>query len=176
MSNYITDDNEIEYELISNYLGNSYIDEQLREVQGIAYGGKIILEKNGIYLTSWDNSNIKKTLEVYDNIYNFMIEKSKSITEQEQFEAKIKLISQLDKPKTPDEYAEYAFKNAILGISQEEINLDREKILNLDLARLLSEKAEEFKQALEKSVTTVIGEKDLVDSVKDRFDKIENLL
>lgn len=175
MSSYITYENRMEYNLIGNYLSDFYLNDNLREVKGIAYGGGVKVTMDGVFLGSWNNSDIKQTLDVYDNIYNFMLEKSSSIDEDEKFGAIIKLISKLDTPETPKGYAKRAFGNSILGINQVDIDQDRFKVLDLDLANLLRDKALEFKSAQEKSVLTVFGEKELVDSVKDRFEVVESI-
>lgn len=175
MSSYITYDNRMEYNLVGNYLSDFYLNDSLREVKGIAYGGGVKVTMDGVFLGSWNNSDIKQTLDVYDNIYNFMLEKSSSIDEDEKFGAVIKLISKLDTPETPKGYAKRAFGNSILGINQVDIDQDRFKVLDLDLASLLRDKALEFKSAQEKSVLTVFGGKELVDSVKDRFEVVESI-
>ena len=175
MSDYITYDNRMEYNLVGNYLSDFYMNESLRESRGIAYGGGVKVTMNGVFLASWNNSDIKQTLDVYKNIFDFMMEKSSNISEQEKFGAKVKLISKLDSPETPKGYAKRAFGNSILGISQAEIDQDRSKVLDLDLASLLRDKAFQFKSAQEKSVLTVLGGKELVDGVRDKFEVVESI-
>ena len=173
MSNYITDDNSLDYQILAVYLADTYIDKQLREVKGIAYGGTAVCYAHGISIISYKNSNIKETLDVYDNIYNFMKEKSNSITEREALGRKIRIISKIFAPRTPMEQADATIMNTVFGYSQKDYRSDIDKILNLDLSSLLSEKAEEFKSGKDNSVTTVIGGRNLIESVKDRFDEIK---
>ena len=175
MSDYITYDNRMEYNLVGNYLSDFYINDVLRENRGIAYGGGVKVTMDGVFLASWNNSDIKQTLDVYSNISDYMMKKSSTISEHEKFGAKVKLISKFDSPETPKGYARRAVGNSILGINQADIDLDRSRVLDLDLSKLLREKALEFKSAQEKSVLTVLGGKELISKVEDKFDKIESI-
>ena len=165
----------MEYNLVGNYLSDFYINDVLRENRGIAYGGGVKVTMDGVFLASWNNSDIKQTLDVYSNISDYMMKKSSTISEHEKFGAKVKLISKFDSPETPKGYARRAVGNSILGINQADIDLDRSRVLDLDLSKLLREKALEFKSAQEKSVLTVLGGKELISKVEDKFDKIESI-
>ena len=109
---------------ISRY---SYLWNRIR-VQGGAYGAFSGFEKNGnMFMVSYRDPNLKETLKVYDEMYDYM--RNFQIEEREMIKYIIGTISKLDLPLTPYMKGERAIENYMRKITAEDLQNEREEIL-----------------------------------------------
>jgi len=109
---------------ISRY---SYLWNRIR-VQGGAYGAFSGFEKNGnMFMVSYRDPNLKETLKVYDEMYDYM--RNFQIEEREMTKYIIGTISKLDLPLTPYMKGERAIENYMRKITSEDLQKEREEIL-----------------------------------------------
>lgn len=109
---------------ISRY---SYLWNRIR-VQGGAYGAFSGFEKNGnMFLVSYRDPNLKETLKVYDEMYDYL--KNFQIEEREMTKYIIGTVSKLDLPLTPFMKGERAIENYMRKITTEDLQKEREEIL-----------------------------------------------
>ncbi|MEA4845783.1 MAG: insulinase family protein, partial [Clostridiaceae bacterium] len=109
---------------ISRY---NYLWNRIR-VQGGAYGAFSGFERNGnMFMVSYRDPNLKETLKVYDEMYDYM--KNFHIEEREMTKYIIGTISKLDLPLTPFMKGERAIENYMRKITAEDLQKEREEIL-----------------------------------------------
>ena len=108
-----------------------YLWNRIR-VMGGAYGAFIKISRNGrIVLGSYRDPKLKETLEAYDQLGAYM---SKiDLSERELRKYLIGTMSQLDAPLTPSMIGQKSDIQYLSGVTQEEIQQERNEILNVSL-------------------------------------------
>jgi len=97
-------------------------------VQGGAYGSFAQFSRNGIvYFTSYRDPNLEQTIKIYDDMPKYI--KSFEVSEREMRKYILGTVSRLDAPLTPSMKGEVAAERYINGLTQEEIQITREKVL-----------------------------------------------
>jgi len=135
--------------VISKILRALYLHREIRE-KGGAYGGFAVYNtEEGIFsFGSYRDPHIKRTMNVYKNACDFMINGKYSQTDVK--EAVLQVCSEIDKPETPGPSAMKAFyrnitkltdqirrqfKDALLGLDKKQIQTIAEKYFNIDEAQ-----------------------------------------
>ncbi len=160
------------YELLKMLFRYKYLWEEIR-VKGGAYGAGLFVNRdNDFVFFSYRDPNLKRTIEVYDNSFEFL--KNLNINEKEIKNYIISSISSLDKPLKPFEQIFLQTLYYLREISYEELVKEREELLNFQ-----KKDFEEFKDVLNKfrkeSCFVVIGNKNIIKENKELFDKINEL-
>ncbi|MBR1553290.1 MAG: insulinase family protein, partial [Schwartzia sp.] len=107
-----------------------YLWTRLR-VQGGAYGASAQFARNGLMLfTSYRDPNLVETLQVYDEIADYL--KNFKASEREMTKYIIGTISTLDTPLTPQMKGSLAAMLYLRGITQEDRQKEREEVLSAD--------------------------------------------
>ena len=107
-----------------------YLWTRLR-VQGGAYGASAQFARNGLMLfTSYRDPNLVETLQVYDEIADYL--KNFKASEREMTKYIIGTISTLDTPLTPQMKGSLAAMLYLRGITQEDRQKERDEVLSAD--------------------------------------------
>lgn len=168
--------NRGQYILIGSYLSSKYVDNQVRNKEGIAYGGMMFIDDGFISLESWNNTNISKTNKIFRDLPSYMKDQATQVSSRDNFLAKLQYITNTESYMTPKEYAQRAFDRTFAGITEEDLNKVKEQAFSLDLSTLLLDKAQEFEQALSSSFLTVFGGDEVINKDRSLFSEVENSL
>ncbi len=123
--------------VISKILRSLYLHREIRE-KGGAYGGFAIYNtEEGIFsFGSYRDPHIKRTLDVYKNACNFIINGDYSKTDVK--EAILQVCSEIDKPETPGPSAMKAFYRDITKLNDDIRQQFKDALLRLDKKRVRS--------------------------------------
>lgn len=114
--------------VLNTIISLNYLWEKVR-IQGGAYGGFARIDRSGnMVFLSYRDPNLSETLEVYDNIPEYV--RNFKASDRELTKFIIGTISQLDTPLTPALKGEVSTINYIRGLTQEDIQRERDEILN----------------------------------------------
>lgn len=142
-------------------------------IKGGAYGCMVGFSRNGnVYFTSYRDPNLKKTLDVYDNIYSYL--STFKADEREMTKYIIGTISNIDRPLTPAQKGERAVGAYLSKISYEEMQKERQEVLNTtdeDIRNL----AELVRSALKQDYICVLGNENKLKEDKDLFKELVSL-
>jgi hypothetical protein len=154
---------------IANY---EYLWNQVR-VQGGAYGSFASFQKNGnAFFTSYRDPNLKHTVEVYDNAAEYF--KNFKADSRQMTKYIIGTISDLDFPLSPSMKGERAAEYNIKHITYEDLQREREEILNTKEEDIISF-AELIHSVMDKDNICVMGNEDILRDNKDIFKNLVNL-
>lgn len=155
-----------------NILSLDYLWNKVR-AQGGAYGAFCKFEMSGnVFFTSYRDPNIKNTLKVYDEIYDYL--KDIDISEREMKKYIIGTISGFDQPLTPSQIGQKADELYFRKISHEEIQRERDEVLSAcagDIRRL----APLLRDVMEKNYICIIGSEPCIKENRDCFSSIKSI-
>lgn len=96
-----TDEDYARIAVLAKLLTSKYLHPELREKQG-AYGGGARLSRDGVLsFYSYRDPRSVETLDVFDGSVKFMREAMDKITDQDVFEAKLRVFQEVDAPVPP---------------------------------------------------------------------------
>lgn len=160
------------YNVLANAIRYDYLWNNIR-VKGGAYGAMYGLRRNGdLFLVSYRDPNISKTLETYAGLGQYI--ENLAVSDGEMLKYMIGTLSDLNQPKSASDKGNEAFILYKRGKTREDIIAFKEEILNTDLKQLVSLKPT-IEAALENSTIVVIGNKAQLDQVRDQFDQVIEL-
>ena len=152
--------------VLSNILRTGYLWNNVR-VQGGAYGGGLTADMNGVFsLWSFRDPHLKRTVEVYAGIADHL--EKLELSEEELTKALIATIGSLDKPLTPSEKGSRVIGMMLSGITQEDIQQERDEILSTNLDDLRAF-APMFRKGMEQNNITVFGNEAKLAEESDLF-------
>lgn len=160
-------------QVLYNMLTMGYLWDNLR-VLGGAYGCACRFDRlgNGLF-TSYRDPHLHNTLKVYretvDYLNNFKADES-TMTNYI-----IGTISEVDRPMTPFMFSQWCLVNYLTGITQKELQDNRDQILNTtdqDIRNL----APYIQQIIDTGSICAIGNAEKINSGKDLFNHIEDLI
>lgn len=155
--------------VIANY---TYLWNKVR-VQGGAYGCFSSFQRNGnMFFASYRDPNLKDTLKVYDDAGKFI--KNFDAGEREMRKYIIGATSDLDYPLTPSMQGERATENYMKGIKYEDVQKEREDVLNTDVKQI-REYGNLIEDAMKKNYICVLGNEDKIKQDKDLFNELTNV-
>jgi Zn-dependent M16 (insulinase) family peptidase len=147
--------------VIAKILRSLYLHREIRE-KGGAYGGfSLYNPEDGLFcLASYRDPHIVSTLDVFNNAATFILSESYSDTDID--EAVLQVCSEIDKPDPPGPAARKAFYRKIIGLTDDERQLFKERLLQLDY-RQVSESAKKYfgTNMEDHSVAVISGESQL---------------
>ena len=121
-------------DVLSTILSRDYLHNRIR-AQGGAYGAGISFSRTGVVTTfSYRDPNLKETLEVYDNMANYI--ENLNLSHEDLTTYIIGTISKLEPAITPHGKGAIATSRYISGLTQEEIQKTRDEVLSTKLEDL----------------------------------------
>ena len=158
--------------ILKSILENEYLWTQVR-ILGGAYGAMCGFRRTGeAYFVSYRDPNLKKTLEVYNQIPEFI--ENFNPDEREMTKFIIGTMSQIDTPLNPESKGYRSMVAYLTGISQEEMQKTRDQIIDATPADIRA-LAPLVKAVLTDNSICVIGNEDAIEKEKDLFDSVESL-
>lgn len=119
--------------VLAKLISAKYLLPVVREQNG-AYGAGAKIGSDGIFsFFSYRDPNSTKTLEAFDNTYQWLQENNSLLNEQTLFEAKLGVLQQLDAPIAPGNQGIDFF---LYGVSQEMFLKYRTRMLNVTMNEL----------------------------------------
>ncbi len=153
-------------------LGYEYLYVKVR-VLGGAYGVFSTPRRGSIIFSSYRDPKLKETLDVYDDVPNFI--DSLDYTEDQITQFIIGTIGQFDSPLTRRQLGDVSFNAYLSHISNKLMKKTRDEIINTKLEDLKALKPI-YKDLFNQNVYCVLGNENVIESNKELFDNIVNIL
>lgn len=155
--------------VIKNLVGSDYLYTEIR-AKGGAYGQGLLVNQDGdMVATSYRDPHIINTLKVYDNIADYI--RNLKLTDKELKDAIIGSINTFDPNLSPQDKGELAMSRYITGLTEEEVEKNKEECLKTTLEEL-KEYAEVIEKVMEKEYICVIGNEEKIMEHKELFGEI----
>jgi len=136
-------------------------------IQGGAYGVSLNFTRSGAMLfASYRDPNLKETLDAYDGLVDYLA--SFAADKREMTKYIIGTISRVDTPLTPQLKGERSEINYFTGLSQDEIQKERDEILSTD-AKSIKALASMARDVLKNDFICVLGSEGKIKQSKDLF-------
>jgi Zn-dependent M16 (insulinase) family peptidase len=153
-------------------LSYDYLWINVRE-KGGAYGCMLDFKRNGnTYIVSYRDPNLSKTYDVYENIPEFL--NNLSIDEKNITRYIIGAVNELDMPKTPYSKGDYSFYCYMCGITEKDIQKERDEALRTTKEDLIALSLLVKGVLNQKNICTV-GNEAKIESEKSVFDTVKYL-
>jgi hypothetical protein len=159
--------------ILKSIVSLEYFWNQVR-VQGGAYGSFFEINRSGnIFLGSYRDPHLKRTLEVFKNTPEYI--KNINISERELRKHIIGSVSTIDKPLPPSNMGSIADKHYFSGLTYEIRQKDREGILSMTLDKVVNT-AELVQDSLNQNAICVLGNENKIKEHEELFDSMFNIL
>ncbi|WP_291582543.1 insulinase family protein [Clostridium sp. UBA6640] len=159
--------------VLQNILDSEYLYPKVR-LQGGAYGCYIEMSNDGnLAFFSYRDPNLTRTIDVYNETYKFLENVDFAKKDMENFI--IGTVGQVYKPLTPDRKGEKAVGNYICNITYEDVQRERDEILNTTIEDIKSY-AEMIKSGMNEHYCCVVGNEGKIKENEAIFNKISKLL
>jgi Zn-dependent M16 (insulinase) family peptidase len=142
--------------VIAKMLRSLYLHREIRE-KGGAYGGFAVYNpEDGLFvMASYRDPQIAGTLRVFEGARDFLL--PGSFREEDVKEAVLQVCSEIDKPDPPGPAARKAFYRRLLGLTDEERQRFKARLLALDAAGVRQAAARRFPATPASGAVAVIG-------------------
>ncbi|MGV7219982.1 MAG: insulinase family protein [Nitrospinales bacterium] len=156
------------FNVLKSILRTGYLWDRVR-VRGGAYGSSLSLDTitGDFALVSYRDPNLTETLEVYDEISDFL--ENLSLPDEEFEKIIIGCMGQLDPPLTADRKGSVSMAEHLTGVTHEYKQQRRDELLSTTLNDIKSY-AGIFQQVKEKGNICVLGNEEKISKAKDIFD------
>ena len=145
-----------------------YLWQHVR-VKGGAYGCMCYFSKYGeAYFTSYRDPKLMETYDVYLKAADYVSKFNAS--DRDMLKYIIGAISKVDTPLTPSGEGDYSFMAYQLGMSEEDIQRDRDELLATDNEAIRA-LAPLIKSVTDSGIICAIGDEDKIEEQKEHFDK-----
>ena len=142
-------------------------------VKGGAYGCMCNFQRSGkAFLTSYRDPNLKETYEIYKKAPEYL--KNFSADSRDMTKYIIGAIAKLDAPLTPSAEGSYSFAAYELGVTEEELQRERDEVLSTSVDDIRS-LAQYLEAILSSETICVIGDENKIEDSREMFDKIEEI-
>ncbi|SHK08205.1 insulinase family protein [Tepidibacter formicigenes] len=158
--------------VLKNILDNDYLWQEVR-VKGGAYGGGVSIRSNSVMFVSWEDPNLKETLNIFDKSVDYL--KNFNADEREMTNFIIGTFASLDTPADPDAKAAMADSMYISETPQEELQKIREEVLSTT-AQDIRNYGSILEKMLKESYNCVVGAEEQIQKNKDIFDNIKKIV
>ncbi|MDF2586879.1 MAG: Peptidase associated domain protein [Anaerocolumna sp.] len=161
-------------EILKIIMSYDYLWNNIR-VKGGAYGcmcGFSSISGNG-YFTSYRDPNLRETNEVYEKAADFI--RNFTADERDMTKYIIGTISGIDTPRTPRIKGNVSMVSYLSGITQEDIQRQRDEILNVTLEDIRA-LADIIKAIMNDGNICVIGNEKKIEQNKDMFFEVRTLI
>lgn len=176
--NYVSLGNELnmkydsEFMVLNNFVSNEYLYSEIR-AKGGAYGAGMTTNKNNGFATySYRDPNIKNTIETYRNIPDFL--ENTNVSDDDLLPYIIGAVGKLDPPMTERLKSSLDLARFITGNTVEDLEIDIENALNTNI-KDLKDKSVKFRELIDTSSLSVLGNAELIEQNKKLFDEIVEL-
>ena len=143
-------------------------------VKGGAYGCMCGFSRTGdSYLTSYRDPNLKKTYEVYKRASDYV--KHFDASDRDMVKYIIGAIAKMDAPMTPSAEGAYNFICYLSGVTEEQLQKDRNEVLSTDVASIRN-LAPYLEAVLSKEFIAALGDEEMIQKESDLFKEIKNLI
>ena len=159
-------------EVLSQLLSRVYLQNTVR-VQGGAYGGFTMLDDSGMMcFASYRDPNLKETVQNYLGAEGFL--STLTLEERELRRLIIGTISDWDQPLDPNQKGQVAVNRSLRGLSQEELQKNRDEILSTSVEDLRAFSSL-VKEIMGQGYLCVVGNEKKIEEQKELFKKILSL-
>ena len=142
-------------------------------VKGGAYGCMCNFQRSGkAFLTSYRDPNLKETYEIYKKAPEYL--KNFSADSRDMTKYIIGAIAKLDAPLTPSAEGSYSFAAYELGVTEEELQRERNEVLSTSVDDIRS-LAQYLEAILSSETICVIGDENKIEDSREMFEKIEEI-
>ena len=158
--------------VLSQILSRDWLHNRIRVIGG-AYGGFSLFSQSGlVLLSSYRDPNLKETLDNYDAIPEYL--GKLEFPDQDVTKYIIGTIAEIDRPYTPSQKANIAVQNYLEGTKIEDIQKERDEVLNTTLNDM-KEMKKMMRDILNKNAFCVYGSEEKIQSQKKLFGNIQKV-
>ena len=155
--------------VLNTIVGLDYLWNRVR-VRGGAYGARARAARNGKFLlASYRDPNLNETLQVYDELADYVAKFDAD--EREMTKYILGTISTLDKPLTPSMKGAVAANDYISGLSQDEIQKERDDVLATKPDNIKNF-SKMIADVMNKKCFCILGNEGKIQANKDVFKKV----
>ncbi len=159
--------------VLQNILESEYLYPRVR-LQGGAYGCYIDMNNDGnLAFFSYRDPNLTRTIDVYNETYKFLENVDFAKEDMENFI--IGTVGRVYRPLTPDKKGEKAVGDYICNITYEDVQRERDEILNTTIEDIKSY-AKMIKSGMDEHYCCVVGNEGKIKENEAIFNKISKLL
>ncbi|MDP8239837.1 MAG: insulinase family protein [Candidatus Hatepunaea meridiana] len=159
-------------QILRKVIQRDYLWNRIR-VQGGAYGAFMGFARDGsLYMGSFRDPNLVETLETFDQAEEYI--RNFETSSREMTKYIIGTISDFDKPLTPSMKGEFATANYISHISQNDIQKERDDVLNATPEEI-QQFADVVGEAMKHNYFSVLGNEGKITDNKNVFGKLVNV-
>ena len=153
-------------------LSYDYLWQNIR-VKGGAYGCMSNFNRIGEgYLNSYRDPNLKKTMDVYEGVVDYL--KNFNVSDRDMNKFIIGTISNIDRPMNPSAKGSRSMNLYMNRVTEEMIRTERAQILNADQADIRA-LAKVLEAMLSEHSLCVIGSEEKIEENKDMFMEVKTL-
>lgn len=139
-------------------------------VKGGAYGCMCAFARSGNgYFTSYRDPNLMETYDIYKNAAEYV--RNFDADERDMTKYIIGAISRADAPLTPSAEGNFSYVAYLMGLTDEDLQKDRENILKTDVNTIRS-LAPYIEAVTEDGVICAIGDEGKIESAKNNFKEV----
>ncbi|WP_454055318.1 insulinase family protein [Clostridium sp. Marseille-Q7071] len=159
--------------VLQNILESEYLYPRVR-LQGGAYGCYIDMSNDGnLAFFSYRDPNLTRTIDVYNETYKFLENVDFPKKDMENFI--IGTVGRVYRPLTPDKKGEKAVGDYICNITYEDVQRERDEILNTTIEDIKSY-VKMIKSGMDEHYCCVVGNEGKIKENEAIFNKISKLL
>ncbi|MBM6803563.1 insulinase family protein, partial [Mediterraneibacter glycyrrhizinilyticus] len=159
-------------QILKVILSYDYLWQNIR-VKGGAYGCMSNFNRIGEgYLISYRDPNLKKTMDVYEGVVDYL--KNFNVSDRDMNKFIIGTISNIDRPMNPSAKGSRSMNLYMNRVTEEMIRTERAQILNADQADIRA-LAKVLEAMLSEHSLCVIGSEEKIEENKDMFMEVKTL-
>ena len=158
--------------VLANILNSSYLHNEIR-AKGGAYGAGITIGRNGDMATySYRDPNLKNTVDVYDNIGNFV--ENLKISDKDLKDFIIGSMNAFDPLLSPEQIGDINLSRFITGLTAEDIEKSKKEALETKVEKLNSY-GKVFDEAMKKNYLAAFGSESIIREDASLFKEIKSI-
>lgn len=158
--------------VLSSIFSYDYLWLNVR-VKGGAYGSMCAFARSGnSYFTSYRDPNLMETYDIYMNAAKYVAEFDAD--ERDMTKYVIGAISKLDSPLTPVAEGNFSFASYLIGLTDEDIQRDRDEVLATDVETIRS-LAPYVEAAINGGIICAVGGEAKLEAAKDSFKQVTSV-
>ncbi len=162
-----------EMKVLKNILESEYLYPRVR-LQGGAYGCYMHMANDGnLAFFSYRDPNLTRTIDVYNETYKFL--ENMNFTNKDMENFIIGTVGRVYKPLTPDKKGEKAVRDYICNITYEDIQRERDEILNTTIEDVKAY-TKMIKSGMDEHYCCVVGNEGQIKENETIFHRISKLL
>ena len=159
-------------QILKVILGYDYLWQNIR-VKGGAYGCMSNFNRIGeAYLISYRDPNLEKTMEVYENVVDYL--KNFDVSDRDMNKFIIGTMSNIDRPMNPSAKGSRSMNLYMNHVSEEMIRTERAQILDADQGDIRA-LADVLQAMLDQHLLCVIGSEEKIEEQKEMFMEVRTL-